>query len=352
MKALIDITVILFFAAIFFTIAAKHVAKARAEGGRRNRDELPDPILMLVTAGVGAFVGFVVMLIIGACWVEVGPAQTMAVYNPIGHGIVARDYNEGWHLVPIWYKKRYFSTRLREYTMVYQKGEGAKEYDDSMDCQTNEGLSVIVESTTFWRIPKGQGHKVWDEVSDSNDQILAVVIRPQARSTVRMIVARYATMELYSNAPASYEGKEGVDFYAGKRQEIEDKIEAEMREPIESKGLKLEGFALRSVFFNSPKTATEIIQKQVALVKVKTQFFQSEAAAIKSQADQKRAEGEAEAIRLKSEALRANARITQLQWLERLNPEYLEVTILPDRVVPFINMPARPAQPAPQPPAK
>jgi prohibitin 2 len=284
---------------------------------------------------LGVVVGLLVVILLSLAWVEVAPAETMAIYDPARGGIQTRDFSEGWHMVPPWVTKQYFSKRLQEYTMSIMRGEGAVAGDDSMQCQTKEGLQIKVDCTSVFRIPIQGAHTLWRNVGPD---YIGRVVRPSTRNVVRLVIANYGIMEVYSNASKDYLGQPGVDFYIGRRKQIEQEIEQTLRKQYADKGLELVMFLLRNVAYDSPQYENSIVMKQIAQQAVTTQQYQAEAAKIRAQARIVRAEGEAKAIQLKAEALRIDPRVVSLEWVEQLNPE--EVVIFPKGgIVPFVQLP-------------
>ena len=335
MRTLLLWMIPLCLAAILYTLYAKKARKGGYDDREaENGDTIPPIVFPLIASAIALVGGFILMGIVSAIWIEVGPAQTMAIYDPFGGGIQKHDYAEGWRIVPLWSQKRFFSTRLQEYTMSAKTTEGKVKNDDSMACQTKEGQSVKVDASLLYRIPKGQAHQLWSSVGADFENI---IVRPSARNTVYAVVSQYGIMELYSNAPTYYLGKPGIDFFIGKRKAIEEEIEKGTEAAITAKGLEMEMFLLRDVEYDGDVVRNSIIQKQIAQQDVITQSFQADAADIHSQADQIRALGDKEAYELKAKALAINQKTTKLIWIEGLNPE--QVIVLPDRVVPLMQLP-------------
>jgi len=273
-------------------------------------------------------------LVLTKSWIEVPPATVAALYDPLRGGIQPYDLGEGWHLVPPWATVRYFSVRIQNYTMSSQAEDPRGGQDEAIVCQTNEGLTVAVDATVLFHISPGDANKLWKAVGP---RYVDVIVRPNVREATRIVVAQYPIMSVYSNAPATAAGVSGVDFFPGKRQEVADKIRDRLAERLKEKGITLDYFLLRNVDFMDKNFEQAIVAKQVAQQHVITQQYEAEVQRIRAMANIKRAEGDAESIRLRAQALRVNPAVIKWEFIKNL-PDDIDVVILPDRVMPLVNL--------------
>jgi regulator of protease activity HflC (stomatin/prohibitin superfamily) len=213
-----------------------------------------------------------------------------------------------------------------------------------MSCQTREGLGIKVDATVVFRIPANGANRLWKTVGP---EYARIIIRPDTRNVVRLVVANYGIMEVYSNAPQEYDAPPGTDFFIGKRKQIEQEIERHLRRQFAEKGLDLVMFLFRNVDYDAPQFAEQIVAKQVAQQQVVTQQYRAQAAKIRAEAQVKRAEGEAKAIQLKAQALRINSGVVDLEWIDQLKPD--QVILLPGGATPLLQLPRPDAAPAPAP---
>lgn len=269
-------------------------------------------------------------------WVEVPPGMVGTVYNPFAGGILSMDMQGGWHLIAPWSNMQLWSIRTQEYTMSSKREEGAVAGDDSMVCQTKEGLQVKVDSTVIFHIDPGYAHRLWKTVGSN---YINTIVRPSARESVRAVVSQYPIMSVYSNAAQENLEQKGVTSFPGKRKEVEDHIFDSLAPTFEAKGIKLERVLLRNVAYVSEQYENAIVNKQVAQQAVLTQQFQLEIERIKAQQKVVQSEGQAEAIRLRGESLRANPGVTSYEFV-RLLPADVDIKVLPGGSSVLMNMPA------------
>src|SRR5262249_39098931 len=136
--------------AILFLVYAALIIKARPL--RPGRSILSFIATLIVTG------------IFSHSWVEVPPGMVGTVYDPFAGGIQNKDLTGGWHLITPWANMQLWTIRTQEYTMSGKREEGAVAGDDSMICQTKEGLQVKVDSTVIFHIDPGFAHTLWKTV--------------------------------------------------------------------------------------------------------------------------------------------------------------------------------------------
>ncbi len=287
---------------------------------------------------VGAFVGLLLVLLLSKMWVEVPPGHVGVKFDPFAGGIQERELGEGWSLVLPWQTVQLFNVRTQQYTMSSARDELAGS-DDAMTCQTREGLKVKVDVTVLFRISGEGADRLWRSVGPN---YVNTIVRPATRNVVRLVVARYGIMEVYSNAPETLTAasQQGIVPYVGKRQQVENEIYAELKPKLEEKGITLERVLLRNVAYESEEFERAIVAKQVAQQAVITQQYKLRIAEIQAKAQVERAKGNAEAIRLRGQALRQNSAVVGLEFVQKL-PQDIEVRILPGGSVMMI--PSSPA---------
>jgi len=335
MRFLILLTIVLIMAAIGLAKASRRVKSGEIDLGTEEGS-----MAVVAWPGGAAISGILLVLLLSSMWITVPAAYTAATYNPFGGGIGNADLGEGWHLIAPWVKVQQYSKRLQEYTMSIADKEGAVLGDDSMVCQTKEGLSVKIDATVVFRVPPGGGHTLWRNLGPD---FVNTFIRSTTRNVVKLVVSEYGIMEVYSNAPTDYAGKAGIDFYLGKRSLIEAEITKKLGVVFKDNGLEMVMFLMRNVDYVRDQKDSDgsyysrfeqsIVAKQVAQQSVTTQQYRSEQAQIAAQSKTLVAEGEARAIELKGRALAEEPKLVGLEWVEQLpKPEVksdLSVIMLP-----------------------
>lgn len=250
-----------------------------------------------------------------ALYLSVPAAHVAAVYDPLRGGVQARHLPEGIHFVAPWWTTQIFRVQTQEYTMSATRTEGSVIGDDSIMCQTNEGLGLKLEVTILFHINPTAVHTLWQNVGGAAEY-QGILVRPYARNAIRMVVARYSV----------------VDVYGVRRQQIEREITAQVKEAFASKGLELESVLLRSVEFANPEFAQAITDKQVAQQQINTEMQNLQRARIEKQTTVAQARGEASAIAKRGATLRQNPEVVQFEMAQKIAPRVRSLYLSPDYI--------------------
>lgn len=268
------------------------------------------PALLALTCGLAPL-----WLVCGLrCLVTVPAAHVAAIYDPMRGGVQARVLPEGFHVLLPWWSVQVFSQQTQEYTMSSTRTEGAVLGDDSIRCQTNEGLNVQIDCTVLFHVDPHGANDVWRKLGDD---YVRLIVRPYAQNILRMVVARYSV----------------EDVYAGRRKLVETEVSDAMRPRFAEKGLVLEQLLIRNVQYGNPAFADAISAKQVAQQQVQTERARLQRASIEKQTIIAEATGEAQAIMKRGATLRENPEVVQYELVQKVAPRlkslYLPASSLP-----------------------
>lgn len=254
------------------------------------------------------------------CFLSVPAAHVAALYDPLRGGVRPGHLPEGLHFVAPWWTTQIFRVQTQEYTMSSVRNEGALMGDDSILCQTNEGLGLKLEVTILYHISPKAVDTLWRNVGGAAEY-QGILVRPYARNAIRMIVARYSV----------------IDVYGTRRQQIEREITAQIKSHFADKGLELENVLLRNVEFANPEFAQAITEKQVAQQQINTEVQNLKRAQIEKQTTVAQATGEATAISKRGATLRANPEVVQFEMAQKLAPRVRSLYLPPD----YLPVPSR-----------
>ncbi|MFQ6098938.1 MAG: prohibitin family protein, partial [Armatimonadota bacterium] len=226
--------------------------------------------------------------------VTVGAGERAAVFNRIT-GVEKRQLGEGWHLlVPFIEIPERYDVKVRTYTMSAKPSEGDVQGDDSLLALTADGQPVTVDmSVRFHPDPT----EIWQLHEEIGPDYVNRVVRPQVRSVARMVIAEYPVTDVYSE----------------RRQEIQDKISQELTEMFGRNHLVFDALLVRDVEFSKEFQAA-VEAKQVAEQEYLKMEYVLDRARTEAQQKIVAAEGDAESIRLRGEALRRNPRLIDYEY--------------------------------------
>jgi regulator of protease activity HflC (stomatin/prohibitin superfamily) len=283
---------------------------------RRAVAELGPPSFHLGGARwVWGFLGLLVVLTATRAFVLVGAGERAVVFNRFT-GTQHYQLGEGLHFLLPWVQTpATYDVKTRTYTMSAAGSEAnshAGDANDALVALTADGLPVSLDISVLFHIDPD---KVWKLHQDVGPLYLEKIVRPQARSHVRMVVAKFPV----------------VDVYGGRRAKIVEEINARLKALFSQNDIVLDEALLRDVRF-SDEFHQAIEQKQVAQQEVQRMHF------VLDQADKERsrkiieAEGEAESIRLKAAALAQNPQLVEYEYVKRL-PDNVRTVVTDGRTI-------------------
>lgn len=139
-----------------------------------------------------------------------------------------KELSSGLHIVNPLVSIEKMTIQTEEYTMSIAQGEGQRQGADQISALTNEGLPIDLDITVFYRLKEEKASDVYRELGVNYQE---KIIRPEIRSTIREVVARYTAKEIYSE----------------KRDEVALAIKDQMISKIEPRGIVIEDALLRHV---------------------------------------------------------------------------------------------------------
>ncbi len=277
------------------------------QGIQRQQGGLGSLGVLLVIAGI-------VVAIVSRSFVIIGAGEVGVVFN-IFSGVQDKERGEGLQIIlPVLQQVEKFSAREQALTF-------AAENSDDIDALSEEGLSIGIDATIRYQIIRDQASAIYQTLGKDGEYQLTL-IRPQVRSIIRNAVAKY----------------KAVDLISTKRTELELDVTTALRTSLEKGNITLIEVLLRDV--RIPRSVSEAIeQKQTAEQQVAIEEnlkLQAQIAAqrAKTIAEGERdaaiaiAQGEAEALTLRGEAIRKNPEIIQLEIAQKLAPS-IQTIMLP-----------------------
>jgi len=180
----------------------------------------------LMITGAGVIITFIVFAIIALSAVVI-PAGHVGVYNLFGV-VEDTEWQPGLHFKNPLASVETMTIKTQEYTMTYTKGEGAKYSSDVISALTKEGLSVDLDMTILYKLNPSYASEVYKTIGKD---YVDVIVRPQIRTVIREVVAKYEAKQLYSED----------------RQAVALEIASELEPELVSRGIILERVLLRHI---------------------------------------------------------------------------------------------------------
>jgi regulator of protease activity HflC (stomatin/prohibitin superfamily) len=192
-----------------------------------------------------------------------------------------------------------------------------------VDTTTEDGQGVDLSYSIRFRVERNQAPRIAQELGTEED-VVEKVVKFHSRILCRQIPRSYAASELYT----------------GDISVVEQEIAERLRPLFDEKGLFLDSFGIREISFSTDYVQA-IEQKQIEKEKVTTEQYRAEQAEFRKEATITEAEGEAESIRIKGQALQSNPDMVQLEFVRSLrDPDSkVRVMVIPsDGMLPLLNL--------------
>ena len=262
------------------------------------------------------------LFIVSACIVKVGPQEVGVVITPLG--VEDEEITTGWHLLPPWYRVEFMDKTVWVYTFSNKKTEGQEIEADAIWSPSNAGMKMGLDVSVNWSIEPAWASWILSNVSEQDgddegryDWIERNVIRPKTISALSLTTKDYSPTEIFSY----------------KRDEIQDRFAVALAKELEEYHLKLNNVDIREVFYNRDYEkiidAVQINQQEVLNQKEITK--QKEEKKIQAEIDKdiaiKKAEGESKALQIKGEAVSNNPKIVALEYIAKWNGQLPKIFV-------------------------
>lgn len=254
--------------------------------------------------GVAGIIAGAALAFLSYAFVVIPAGHVGVMFNVFG-GVQDRELREGFHIVlPVLQQVTQYDVRQQEITLATTTG-------DQINARSSEGLDIGVDVTVIYQVVASEAAKLHQDIGPS---YVNVRLRPQIRTAVRDGIANYNAAALISTL----------------RMDLQRGIEQSLATSLAPDNIRILGVLLRDV--RIPTLITNAIEeKQAAEQQVEVEENRRRQAEIAAQrrvieaegerdAAIARATGEAEAIRLRAEALRGNPDLIQLEFAQRLAP--------------------------------
>lgn len=252
------------------------------------------PRLILIIA----VVIFAVIVLVNTVLV-VDAGYTAVIFNQLTGNLSLRD--QGTHiLIPGLQKPIIYDSRVQTYTMSEAYGEGEARGDEALEGLTKDGQVVKLDVSVRFHIDKTKLDQLHQTIGQA---YIDKVVRPHVRNVVRLAVSGYPVTEVYSE----------------KRIELQNLSFRQLQPNFRTNFLILDELLIRRVTF-SAEFQKAIEQKQIAQQEAQRMQYVLERERQEKERKIIEAQGEAESIRLKGQALASNPALIQYEYVQKITP--------------------------------
>ena len=264
-------------------------------------------VLNVVAAAAAVFLLF-------SCVVFIPAGHEGVLFNKLRGKVSDTTLKQGWQLrVPIIMQVIVYDCRRKAYTMSMRPDEGQVQGEsDTNWSPTADGNMVGLDISVWYRIPVDTAGKVYLKLG-TQEWCEEQVIRPIIRNAIRLVVAKYTAPEIY-----------GV-----KRTEVQDKVKELIAKSFTDDGFFIldgDGVFLRDVHLTA--SYQHSIEEKVA----------AQQAIQRKQYEVEQAKQEAQAIKIKNDALSSAKSYLQLRTIEMLEKKDFKVMVVPQSQGLILNL--------------
>ena len=244
--------------------------------------------------------GILGLILFNSMIIIVPAGNRVVVFNNFT-GVEKRVLTEGINLlIPFVQSPVYYDVRSQTYTMSATHDEGDRQGDDAVSVLTSDGQPVKFDISVRYHLMSGDVWKVHQEVGPA---YIEKIVRPTSRTVIRDVVSGYTVTEVY----------------ASKRGEIQAKISEQLETSLKKYNIQYDEILIRNIQF-SEAFAQAVEQKQIAMQDAQRMKYVLQKEESEKQRKIIEATGEAEALRKKGEALKANPHLIQYTYVQKLSP--------------------------------
>ena len=283
------------------------------------------PEVQLPRIGAGLATLVILLLLVGAALTQVAVQVQFGTVGVVTRfGAVQRVIQPGLNFkIPFVEQVVVYRTQKIIYEASNEPQASRADYTDfSVDTVTEDGQRISVNYTIRFRVDGRQAAWVAQNLGTEAEVVEKIV------KTATRIWARNIPKEFVAS-----------DLYTGNIQNVMIRLFEQLEPIFTANRLILDDVGLRSIIFTQDY-AQAIENKQIALEGVITAQNEAAQEIHRKQATITRAEGEAEGIRLRGQALQEFPQVIQLEFVNSLANPNGRVTwgILPQGVIPFLDL--------------
>ncbi len=246
------------------------------------------------------FVILLLLFFLIKSYVIVEPGERALIFNKITGELRVSDREGLYFLIPFIESVTIYDTKLQTYNLSKLSIEGEIRGEDSLQALTSEGQSISLDLSVRFRL---NSEKLAEFHRTIGKAYLQNIVKPQVRSEARLAVSSFSLMELYTT----------------KREALQKLIEERLKNIFPRYNIILDSVIVRDLRV-SEKFEKILEEKQIAQQEAERMKHVLEKEEKEKQRKIIEAEGDAEAIRIKGQALARNPALIQYEYVQKISP--------------------------------
>ena len=174
-------------------------------------------------------VSFLVDEVVGGFFINVPPGHVACIHD-LGRGVLKKVWGPGLHLkIPFWQRAKLFNSQVIEYQIHHSFDLSNEEAmgDEAIIGKSGDGKNIQVEGSILLKLDKARANELWETIGDN---FVSKIVRPVARSRIRSVMSEIS-----------------LDQISSYRQQVEEKVKAELNKIYNQSGIICDGFLLSEV---------------------------------------------------------------------------------------------------------
>lgn len=255
-------------------------------------------ILSKVTPLLIIFLIFLFFLL--KSYIIVEPGEKALIFNKITGELRVTPKEGMYFLIPLIESVTIYDTKVQTYNMTKSPLEGEIRGEDSLQALTADGQRIFLDISVRFRL---NPDKLPEFHRTIGKNYMQSIVRPQIRNEARIAVSNFSVMELYTS----------------KREHFQKVIEERLKNVFPKYNIILDSVLVRDVRV-SDEFQKVLENKHIAQQEAERMKYVLEKEEKEKERKIIEAQGDAEAIRIKGQALAQNPALIQYEYVQKIAP--------------------------------
>lgn len=233
-------------------------------------------------------------------YIIVEPGEKALIFNKVTGELRVSSKEGMYFLIPFIESVTIYDTKVQTYNLTKSFLEGEVRGEDSLQALTADGQRIFLDLSVRFRL---NPEKLPEFHRTIGKNYMQSIVRPQIRNEARIAVSYFSVMELYTS----------------KREQIQKVIEDRLKNVFPKYNIILDSVLVRDVRV-SDEFQKVLENKHIAQQEAERMKYVLEKEEKEKERKIIEAQGDAEAIRIKGQALAQNPALIQYEYVQKIAP--------------------------------
>ncbi len=233
-------------------------------------------------------------------YIIVEPGEKAIIFNKVTGELRVTPKEGLYFLIPLFESVTVYDIKVQTYNLTKSPIEGEIRGEDSLQALTADGQRVFLDISVRFRLNPDKLPELHRSIGKNYIQS---IVRPQIRNEARIAVSNFYVMELYTT----------------KRESFQKVIEERLKNVFPKYNILLDSVLVRDVRV-SDEFQKALENKHIAQQEAERMKYVLEKEEKEKERKIIEAEGDAQAIRIKGQALAQNPALIQYEYVQKIAP--------------------------------